>query len=98
MVCRSKLADRLKSESRAPQNEFQYAVAAIFGEVVGVDQIGANDDFFDLGGDSVRAFQVISRIRARFDVNLSIATVFAKSTVAELADEITRALGDTDGG
>ena len=93
-----KLADRLKSESRAPQNEFQHAVAAIFGEVVGVDQIGANDDFFDLGGDSVRAFQVISRIRARFDVNLSIATVFAKSTVAELADEITRALGDTDGG
>ena len=93
-----KLADRLKSESRAPQNEFQHAVAAIFGEVVGVDQIGANDDFFDLGGDSVRAFQVISRIRARFDVNLSIATVFAKSTVAELADEITRALGDTDSG
>ena len=93
-----KLANRLKSESRAPQNEFQHAVAAIFSEVVGVDQIGANDDFFDLGGDSVRAFQVISRIRARFDVNLSIATVFAKSTVAELADEVTRALGDTDGG
>ncbi len=46
----------------------------------------------------LRAFQVISRIRARFDVNLSIATVFAKSTVAELADEIARALGDTDGG
>jgi hypothetical protein len=33
-----------------------------------------------------------------FDVNLSIATVFAKSTVAELADEIVRALGDRDGG
>ena len=55
-------------------------------------------DFLDLGGDSLRAFQVISRIRASFDVNLSIATVFAKSTVAELADEIARALGNTDGG
>jgi acyl-CoA synthetase (AMP-forming)/AMP-acid ligase II/acyl carrier protein len=93
-----KLADQLKSESRAAQNEFQYAVAEIFGEVVGAEQVSATDDFFDLGGDSLRAFQVISRIRARFDVNLSIATVFAKSTVAELADEIARALEDTDGG
>ena len=93
-----KLANQLKSESRAAQNEFQSAVAEIFGEVAGVEQVGATDDFFDLGGDSLRAFQVISRIRARFDVNLSIATVFAKSTVAELADEIVRALGDTDDG
>ncbi|MEO6162893.1 MAG: non-ribosomal peptide synthetase, partial [Candidatus Binatia bacterium] len=93
-----KLADQLKSESRAAQNEFQYAVAEIFGEVVGAEQVSATDDFFDLGGDSLRAFQVISRIRARFDVNLSIATVFAKSTVTELADEIVRALGDTDDG
>jgi len=93
-----KLADQLKSESCAPQTDLQRAVATIFAEVVGVEQVGATDDFFDLGGDSLRAFQVISRIRARFDVNLSIATVFAKSTVAELADEIARALEDTDGG
>jgi len=93
-----KLADQLKSESRAAQNEFQYAVAEIFGEVVGAEQVSATDDFFDLGGVRLLAFQVISRIRARFDVNLSIATVFAKSTVTELADEIVRALGDTDDG
>ena len=93
-----KLADQLKFAGRAAQNECQHAVAAIFGEVVGMEQVGANDDFFDLGGDSLRAFQVISRIRARFDVNLSIATVFANSTVAELADEIVRALGDKDDG
>ena len=92
------LADQLKSESGPTQNGLQYAVATIFCEVLTVEQVGAFDDFFDLGGDSVRAFQVISRIRAMFDVNLSIATVFAKSTVAELADEIVRALGDRDGG
>ena len=92
------LADQLKSESGATQTDLQHAVATIFAEVVGVEQVGATDDFFDLGGDSLRAFQVISRIRASFDVNLSIATVFAKSTVAELADEIARALEDTDGG
>ena len=92
------LADQLKSESGATQTDLQHAVATIFAEVIGVEQVGATDEFFDLGGDSLRAFQVISRIRASFDVNLSIATVFAKSTVAELADEIARALGNTDGG
>jgi acyl-CoA synthetase (AMP-forming)/AMP-acid ligase II/acyl carrier protein len=92
------LADQLKSESGPTQNGLQSALAAIFGEVIAVEHVGATDDFFDLGGDSLRAFQVISRIRAMFDVNLSIATVFAKSTVAELADEIVRALGDRDGG
>jgi acyl-CoA synthetase (AMP-forming)/AMP-acid ligase II/acyl carrier protein len=92
------LADQLKSASGPTRNGLQHAVAAIFGEVIAVEHVGATDDFFDLGGDSLRAFQVISRIRAMFDVNLSIATVFAKSTVAELADEIVRALGDRDGG
>ena len=92
------LAGQLKSASGATQTDLQHAVATIFAEVIGVEQVGATDDFFDLGGDSVRAFQVISRIRARFDVNLSIATVFAKSAVGELADEVARALGNTDGG
>ena len=94
----AQLADQLKSASGPTRNGLQNAVATIFGEVTDVKHVGASDDFFDLGGDSLRAFQVISRIRAMFDVNLSIATVFAKSTVAELADEIVRALGDRDGG
>ena len=46
------------------------------------------DNFFALGGDSLRATQVISRVRSLFAVNLSIATVFTKPTVAELAEEI----------
>ena len=92
------LADQLKSASGPTRNGLQHAVATIFGEVTVAEHVGATDDFFDLGGDSLRAFQVISRIRAMFDVNLSIATVFAKSTVAELADEIGRTLGDRDSG
>ena len=92
------LSDQLKSASGPTRNGLQHAVATIFGEVTVAEHVGATDDFFDLGGDSLRAFQVISRIRAMFDVNLSIATIFAKSTVAELADEIGRALGDRDSG
>jgi hypothetical protein len=49
---------------------------------------GASDNFLALGGDSLRATQVLSRVRSLFSVNLSIATLFFKATVAQLAEEI----------
>ncbi len=93
-----KFARQLNPELIAPQSQLERALANIVAEVLGVEHVGATDNFFALGGDSLRATQVISRIRAMFDVNLSIATVFRKSTVAELADEIVREMADTDRG
>jgi oxalate---CoA ligase len=81
-------ADLLKSEFVAPKNGLEALVARIYADVLGSQQIGSTDNFFALGGDSLRAMQVISRVRSVFAVNLSIATVFAKPTVAELAEEI----------
>ena len=90
------LSDQLQSTSGATQNEFQDALADIFGEVMGIERVSLTDNFFALGGDSLRASQILNRIRSRFDVNLTIATVFQKSTVAELTEEILRAIGDTE--
>jgi len=81
-------AESLKSEFVAPKNDLEVFVAAIYADVLGSRQIGSTDNFFALGGDSLRATQVISRVRALLSVNLSIATVFRKPTVAELAEEI----------
>jgi len=92
------LAGELNVEYVAPLSELERALANIVAEVLGVEHVGATENFFALGGDSLRATQVISRIRAMFDVNLSIATVFRKSTVAELADEIVQEIADTDRG
>jgi acyl-CoA synthetase (AMP-forming)/AMP-acid ligase II/acyl carrier protein len=91
-----KFADQLKVEYVAPQSELERALANIVAEVLGVEHVGATENFFTLGGDSLRATQVIGRIRAMFDVNLSIATIFRKSTVAELADEIVQEIADTE--
>jgi acyl carrier protein len=91
-----KFADRLKGQSVALQKEREAAVAQIYVEVLGVEQVSATDNFFALGGDSLRATQVIARIRARFDVNLSIGTIFWQSTVRELAQEIRRVTAVTD--
>jgi len=92
----AKFAHALKTESAAPQNKLETMVASIYADVLDVEKINRTDNFFSLGGDSLRATQVISRVRAFFHVNLSIATIFRKSTVAELADEIDRAPKATD--
>lgn len=72
------------------KNALEETIAGIFRDVLGADKIGRDDNFFELGGDSLRATQIINRFRAQFEVNLSIATIFRKPTVAELAAEIVR--------
>ncbi len=90
-------AEALRVDLVAPTNAFEAAVASIYSEVLGIPTVGRDDNFFLLGGDSLRGTQVLSRVRAVFQVNLSIATIFRKSTVAGLADEIAQSLEVSDG-
>ncbi|MER5931170.1 amino acid adenylation domain-containing protein [Streptomyces sp. NPDC002054] len=69
---------------RGPSNEVEETLAAVFAEVLGVDRVGVDDDFFAIGGDSIRSIQVVSRSRAR-GVEVSPREVFQCRTVAELA-------------
>ena len=62
------------------------AIATIVGDVLGVDPVGADDDFFALGGDSVLATQTVARIRAWLDTpDVVVADIFATRTVSALA-------------
>jgi acyl-coenzyme A synthetase/AMP-(fatty) acid ligase/acyl carrier protein len=60
-------------------------VAGVWSEVLGIQPIGATDNFFDLGGHSLLATRVISRIRKAFDVEIGLRSIFAAPTVAGLA-------------
>jgi acyl-CoA synthetase (AMP-forming)/AMP-acid ligase II/aryl carrier-like protein len=86
-----KFADQLGAGWSAPQGEIEAKLAQVYAEVLGVEQVSTTENFFTLGGDSLRAFQVIARIRAALDVNLSIGTIFMKPTVFELARVIQEA-------
>jgi acyl-CoA synthetase (AMP-forming)/AMP-acid ligase II/aryl carrier-like protein len=83
-----RLADRLATKFVTPRGDTETLVAALFAEVLGVEQVGATDNFFALGGDSLRGGQVVARVRARREVNLQLLTLFRKPTVAEFAREI----------
>ncbi len=75
----------------APEGEGAVALAQIVAEVLEAERVGANDNFWALGGDSLRATRVLSRVRASMGVELPILTLFEFPTVAELAREVERA-------
>ena len=72
----------------APRSPLEEALAAIWSEVLGVERIGAHDDFFALGGHSLMAARVVSRVRRRLGVEVPVAALFERSTLAELADAV----------
>jgi acyl carrier protein len=74
----------------APRNDTETVLAEIWGEVLGVEQVGVEDDFFELGGDSLRRLQLTSRTKAAFGVALTprdIQTARTVSALSELVEE-----------
>ena len=73
--------------ARTPLEE---VLAGIWAEVLSLDQVGIHDNFFDLGGHSLAATRVVSRVIDRFKVDLPIKTLFDSPTVADMAMIITQ--------
>ena len=71
-----------------PRTETEKALAVIWRELLVVENIGINDDFFDLGGQSLVAFKAVSRIRDTFAVDLPLRNLFERPTIAGLAEVI----------
>ncbi|SDS42519.1 non-ribosomal peptide synthetase [Opitutus sp. GAS368] len=88
--------DRLGYDSAPPfappQGEIEETIARIWTEVLGRAGIGAQDDFFCLGGHSLRAAQVVSRLNAAFQLTLSVRSLFEHPTVTALAEAIEQAV------
>src|ERR1043166_2030230 len=72
-------------KSRKPRNETEEMVAAIWAQVMQLDQVGMEENFFALGGHSLLAMQVMSRIRQVFAVEVQLRSFLENPTVAALA-------------
>ncbi|MFE4975819.1 amino acid adenylation domain-containing protein [Kitasatospora sp. NPDC056651] len=70
----------------APRTPTEEALARIWAEVLDTERIGAEDNFFDLGGDSITSLRLMSRMTGAFGVELSPADFFDRPTVAALAE------------
>jgi amino acid adenylation domain-containing protein len=86
-------ARALRDEGEGPPHTaIETRVAAILSDLLEVASVGANDNFFLLGGHSLLGTQVIARVRDAFGVELPLRTLFDHPTVAALAAQIERAI------
>ncbi|MFF8771916.1 amino acid adenylation domain-containing protein [Kitasatospora sp. NPDC015120] len=76
---------------RAPRDEREQALCTLFGEILGLDGITVDDDFFALGGHSLLATRLVGRVRTELGLELAIGDLFQAPTVAALAARIAGA-------
>ncbi|CAM5738241.1 non-ribosomal peptide synthase/polyketide synthase [Mycolicibacterium aubagnense] len=74
---------------RAPDTATEAALAAVYGAVLGIERVGIDESFFDLGGDSIAAMRLVAAVRAELGIELSVSTVFEAPTVQELGARLT---------
>lgn len=82
------------STRRAPATERQRQLCALFAEVLGVPEIGIDDSFFEVGGQSLDAMRLVSRIRSALDVRLTVTQFFDVPSVAALESLLDRPEGE----
>ncbi|HEX8430093.1 MAG TPA: condensation domain-containing protein, partial [Longimicrobium sp.] len=76
----------------APRTETEEVLTRVFGEVLRVEQVGIDDDFFVLGGHSLLAAQAASRLGRAFGVDLPLRTLFEASTARSLGERVDELL------
>ena len=70
----------------APQTPTEEKIAEIWTALLGLEKVGTNQNFFDLGGHSLMATQLISRVRSCFGVELALCDFFAAPMIQNLAE------------
>jgi acyl carrier protein len=80
----------LKTPFSAPGTEVERTIAGIWEELLGIKNVGLQDNFFDLGGHSLLAVQAQARIRTALGVDLPVVKVFQYPTVKSLAGYLNR--------
>jgi len=78
----------------APRNPVEEELAAMWSEMLGIEKIGVDDNFFMLGGHSLLATQAISRIREAFHIELALRSIFEAPTIAGLGEIILESLAE----
>ena len=87
------LRSRPKSEYAAPNNPTEEIMESIWMDILQIDRLDINDNFFEVGGHSLSAMQLITRVRQVFQVEIPIRSLFDAPTLAQLSQKVEEARG-----
>ncbi|HTF29650.1 MAG TPA: phosphopantetheine-binding protein, partial [Flavitalea sp.] len=76
----------------APETEFEKMLSEIWSEVLQIEKIGVHDNFLELGGNSLAAIRITSRVNKAFDLELPVNTVFENPNISQLANHIENSI------
>ncbi|OFX87027.1 MAG: hypothetical protein A2X00_10600 [Bacteroidetes bacterium GWE2_32_14] len=82
--------ENINTEYVAPQSDLEKQIVEVWEKLFGIKKIGINDDFFDLGGDSVKVATILNKLNSQFKVNISLSVFFKMPTVKLLAIQINK--------
>jgi len=85
-----------QDRNEEPSKMLATVVASIFAKVLSREQVGIHENFFEIGGDSIRAAQIANRIQALLPLDLNAVVIFRQPTVAELSQEILASMDQAD--
>ncbi|VEN73950.1 AMP-dependent synthetase [Candidatus Desulfarcum epimagneticum] len=83
-----KLAEYMETAFIPPENPVENVIVGVYSDVLGIEEIGIKDNFFGMGGDSILATRIISRLQAIFRVNMPVVAIFRHPTISDIAPEI----------
>lgn len=75
-------------EYRPPRNELEETIAQIWQDILGIEAVGIDDNYFNLGGDSIKAIRISARLK-KFSLKLELADLFRYPTIEELSSYVT---------
>ena len=91
---RSTLSQRpsLQTNYDAPRDETEQQIARVWQDALGINEVGINDNFSELGGHSLIAIRIVSELRKAFQIHLPVRALFDAPTVAKLSSYIKQHL------
>lgn len=82
----------LREDFVPPRTQVEERLSEIWSQVLGIEPVGIHDNFFDLGGNSLQAIRLISRVRESFQAELPIVSLFDAPTVAKFAEFVNASI------
>ena len=92
LCSQSTISKQENTDYVAPESEFEKMLSEIWSEVLQIEKIGLYDNFLELGGNSLAAIRITSRLNNAFDLELPVNMIFENPTISQLAEQIEKSI------